>query len=170
MNSKTVDAKHTIPKVCDWNAWPNACAHYHSAIHADVGRLGKSRFTCEDDNARVNQDYTNDWAKQHNSVWRKFQNPDYIFPGVHGKHEERDLECQADEWPPAFFVPKSEAGRPEWGQKIRWIPREENGGAASLWRGFCSANDGGKGNGQRVRPEKGSPADIDRLPINKELL
>ncbi|KAK4508202.1 hypothetical protein PRZ48_001940 [Zasmidium cellare] len=179
LDSKTVDAKHTMASMCDWAAWPDACAHYYSAIHDNGGDSGKSRFTCADDNtSRDDQRYVKDWKKQHNEVWRAFENPDYVFPGKAQKHEKKDLNCQADEWPPAYFVPKAEVNRPEWGQRIRFLPREENGGAASLWRAFCANNDGGKGNGQRVKVGNDdpngdapkSPENPDSAPINKNLL
>ncbi|KAF2172134.1 hypothetical protein M409DRAFT_49876 [Zasmidium cellare ATCC 36951] len=178
LNSKTVEAKNTIAKLCDWAAWPEACAHYYSAIHADKANLGKSRFTCEDSNNRVEQTYTKDWEKQHDLVWRKFKNPKFVFNGKQQKNDEKRLICEADEWPPAYFVPREGEGRPEWGQRIRWIPKEDNGGAGNLWRSFCSDNDGGEGNGQRVRKRKkaknGQPPEpleiYSQVPINKDLL
>lgn len=72
--------------------------------------------------------------------------------------------------------------RPEWRQKIRYLAKEENAGAGNLWRGFCAENDGGQGNGQRLKPPKkkksgdpdadgGADESLDeRLRINGDLL
>lgn len=48
-----------------------------------------------------------------------------------------------DEFPPAYFLPDGSTG-----QVVRWIPGSENGGAGSMWGGFCGANDGGFRNSQ----------------------
>lgn len=142
-------------------------------------------FTCNDQMDREPQKYVGEWYKQHNEVWTRFADPGYVFNGKAQKHNKKKLRCEADEWPPAYFVPKEGVNGPEWGQKIRYLAKEENGGAASLWRGFCAEHDGGKGNGQRLKPpskqkKPGDPDEdggadeglnqVERLPINGALL
>ena len=80
----------------------------------------------------------------------------YTFVGA-GKPEEKDVSCDVDEWPPAYF---RDAKNHE--QRARLLPGSENKGAGSLWTDFCLKHDGGKGNGQYV-PKK-NPA-----LLNKDL-
>lgn len=120
-------------------------------MSADPNNLGKFKFTCEDNNERVDQIYTDYWKDQHHEHWTSFHPLSHVFQGKKHKNEKVDLRCNADEWPPAYFVPDGQEGQPEWGQRIRWIPEGDNMGAASLWTGFCAEHDGGKFNGQRVR-------------------
>lgn len=82
-----------IKTKCDFNVWPQACAHYYSAIYADPRNHGKSTFVCdESNNAREPQSYTEDWSKQHQEVWRRFTSESYMFKG-----EKKQLSCDADE-------------------------------------------------------------------------
>ncbi|GKT82293.1 glycoside hydrolase family 18 protein [Colletotrichum tofieldiae] len=63
--------------------------------------------------------------------------------------EPRKPKCQADEWPPAYFLPENYAQNlPVQGQLVRWVPGAENQGTGQIWKGFCSSEDGGAGNGQ----------------------
>lgn len=141
--------------VCITEEYPYACAHYYSAIHADPKKKGRSKFTCGDDQSRVNQDYTKDWTKDHNEVWGRFTDVDWTFRGKGQKDVKKEpLKCEADEWPPAYFVPEDGVQKPEWGQRIRWLPKEDNGGAASLWTPSCAKHDGGYLNHQRIRPPR----------------
>nr|POE65291.1 hypothetical protein CFP56_34958 [Quercus suber] len=179
--SKSAKELKTQLVTCDANKYvhPDACAHYFSAIHA---RGLKSVFTCEDANQRVDVDHTVSWYRQHAHAagWGQFTKPTYQFKGSKGKIEVRQPSCQADEWPPAYFLPTDETLRntKEWGQAIRWLPAAENSGAGSLWRGFCTKHDGGDGNGQRVKPPKIKDGDKDTkektpkelLPLNLELV
>ncbi|USW50702.1 hypothetical protein Slin15195_G040210 [Septoria linicola] len=65
--------------------------------------------------------------------------------------QRKAMQCEADEWPPAYFIPRGKEREKEWAQRIRSIPSGENGGAGNLWQGFCAQHDGGKYNNQRVR-------------------
>lgn len=71
--------------------------------------------------------------------------------------DEKTLSCDRDEWPPAYFVSRASRNNGEWGQRVRWIPAEENSGAASLWNSFCAKEDHGYYNGQRERAPKRHP-------------
>lgn len=75
------------------------------------------------------------------------------------KPDIRAPKCQADEWPPGYWLPddKTEQEKPEWGQLVRWLPGPE------------------KGNGQRIDttrkaglPYKGKPTMA--VPLNSDLL
>lgn len=171
MRSKTGEMT-TVTETCPANDYPEACAHYYSAIHE--GGL-KDILTCEDDEDRSKPKATQDWKRQHNrgNGWKAFTKPTYLFRG-----EKKEVSCQADEWPPAYFLPndKQEMKKPEWGQLIRWLPSQENGQAANtLWAEFCKKYDGGKGNGQRldvnVNPGvkyKGKPEE--QVPLQRHLV
>jgi len=145
-------AKETfVPKTCNHKDNPQACAHYYSAIKDQ--RL-KDTFTCTDEEKpRRIAKTTTTWSKQHNggTGWKDFHPVSYTYKG-----QEMKLNCEADEWPPAYFLPddENEVANPAWSQLIRWIPREDNGGAAQIWTGFCKDHDGGRGNSQRVNPKR----------------
>ena len=55
--------------------------------------------------------------------------------------------CHRDEWPPAHFLPH--AKNPKLGQRIRFLPAAENGGAGQLWKGFCNKNMAKDKNGKK---------------------
>ena len=68
----------------------------------------------------------------------------YNFAGVSGKLTEKQIKCDADEWPPAYFRDAQNTR-----QIVRYLPESENRGAGGkLWGEWCAKNDGGKGNGQ----------------------
>lgn len=163
----------TITETCPVKLFPEACAHYYSAIHdrgmADI-------LTCEDGERRANLDVTDRWKLQHNSGegWGAFTKPYYMYKG----QEKKAVECQADEYPPGYFLPndKEERKKPEWGQLIRWLPSQENGQAANaIWSGFCAKYDGGKDNRQRVDVKRKEwkafdGKDKEQWPLQKELV
>ncbi|KAI5364484.1 hypothetical protein Slin14017_G043740 [Septoria linicola] len=137
---------------CDGVAHTQACAHYYSMIHANPNDRAKSRFTCEDANARNGRAfYTRTWHSQHHKDWRGIHDDEYIFVGKARQKQRKALQCEADKRPPAYFIPRGKEREKEWGQRIRLIPSGENGGAGNLWQGFCAQHDGGKYNNQRVR-------------------
>lgn len=145
----------TITKKCNGKRHPQACYHYWSAIHM---RKESSMFTCSDENVRWDGVATKYWSSQHrHDGWFKpYTQPAYDFLDAKGirKHHDDGPRCEADEWPPGYFMPR-DVKEKEIGQMIRWLPKYENGGAAQLWKKFCSDNDGGKGNGQlRSKDEK----------------
>ncbi|PPJ57287.1 hypothetical protein CBER1_09015 [Cercospora berteroae] len=146
--SRAVMAKIAITKTCIASNHPQAYAHYYSAIQNGA----RSSFFCEDGNARVNEKTTSSWSSQHSDrIWQSYTMADdqYVF---RGKTKDKP-KCQADEWPPAYFLPSDaqERQKKEWGQYIRWLPGPENQGVPSIWNSFCDKEDGGDYNGQRVR-------------------
>ncbi|KAF2429075.1 hypothetical protein EJ08DRAFT_306237 [Tothia fuscella] len=133
----------TITKTCNGSKYPQACYHYYSAIQNNA--FAKATFTCSDSNTRSEGVATSTWKKEHavGSGWKKYTK-DYKFWKAASSTTAR---CEADEWPPAYFMPEDSVIQ-ERPQVIRWLPGSENGGVASQWRGFCDQNDGGAGNGQ----------------------
>lgn len=169
--SRTGDLK-TVTETCPADLYPQACAHYYSASYEGKA---KSLLTCEDYEKRDNAEATEEWKKEHNSGdgWDAFTKPIYLFRG-----EKKDVDCQADEWPPGYFLPHDREARkkPEWGHLIRWLPSQENGQAANtLWTSFCRKYDGGEGNGQRLDVNK-KPGNAyrdkpsEQVPVNEDLV
>ncbi|KAF1979621.1 hypothetical protein BU23DRAFT_563027 [Bimuria novae-zelandiae CBS 107.79] len=113
--------------------------------------LQDAQFTCTDDNARAkNPKATSSWTNQQTDrTWWVFTKSDYVYP-AQANAKPGAPACQADEWPPAYFVEDllDVNIALKKGQLVRWLPRSENTGAASLWTAFCNKNDGGAENGQ----------------------
>lgn len=136
----------TITKTCSGSRYPQACYHYYSAINNYD--WVKSVYTCSDSNARAEATQltaTHEWKKQHaNKDWHSYTKSSYTF-----NNQEKPVTCQADEFPPAYFMPLPDPQHAH-GQLIRWLPSGENSGAANTeWGNFCAKEDGGKENGQR---------------------
>jgi hypothetical protein len=130
----------TLPHTCDHKAFPQACAHYYSAIN-ERGLLAE--FTCSASNGRQNGRATAHWKAQHaNEQWQSFTRR-----VKDDKGDVVDPHCEADEYPPGYFL---DDGR-KMTQLIRWMPKFDNGGAGRLWKQFCINHDGDAGNGQRIR-------------------
>lgn len=163
---QSVSELHTAEKLCDGKKYTQACAHYSSAA-AVAGRKGT--FTCSDSfpKGRGKDLPAMDlWDEEHkNEKWRKFTKAEYQFNGKNAG--PRAPNCQRDEWPPAYFVPRDKRDSPEWGQQIRWLPGSENEGVSGLWLSFCAKNDGGQGNNQRIAQEGFSG---EELKLNKDLM
>lgn len=169
----TAEAVNVVEVPCD-PVLTQACAHYYSAIFVEKRQ---DKFTCSASNKRRDGDATADWTRQHTDRdwWAftasEFPNPYYELraDGLHkprlppkDEHGSRAVKpkeiapkCEADEWPPAYFMPddkKLHTGK--MGQLVRWIPKSHNGRAGQLWGGFCKKYDGNIGNGQRLRARK----------------
>jgi hypothetical protein len=139
-----IPKEEVIPKTCNHEAYPQACAHYYSAIRA--GEM-PSKFTCSASHNGRAGTATKHWTAQH----KKNQWQSFTQSATDRKGRVREPNCEADEFPPAYFMPNNDQP-----QLIRWIPSFDNSGAAnSLWKGFCKKYDGDIGNGQRVKPRKG---------------
>ncbi|KAF2120533.1 hypothetical protein BDV96DRAFT_594984 [Lophiotrema nucula] len=138
-NAKEVIIKST----CTAAEWPQACYHYYSAIQNYNFVPGK--FTYSDDNNGNPQKGPDAWKKEHKDVsWQAFR-------GKTDSQNDGLVICQADEYSPAYFLPKRgiQDIKNNKGQLIRWIPAHDNQGAASIWNSFClKKKDGGAGNGQ----------------------
>lgn len=132
-----------VTRTCDGSQYPQACYHYSSVAQ----RSTYSRATCSNqDQGRIDRPLPRSWNRGHRSYrkWNKYIARSYVNP----KHGPIELECQRDEWPPAYF----QQGRADgW---VRFLPGAENGGAANDgrggWKGICKfppektvANQGG---------------------------
>ncbi|KAF5542204.1 glycoside hydrolase family 18 [Fusarium phyllophilum] len=67
---------------------------------------------------------------EHDKTWT--QNTDR-------KHKD---QCDMDEYPPAYLLTKADpawqfSGKDKRGQRLRFIPRGENAGAAAMWKSIC---------------------------------
>ena len=145
-----------VKETCDHQAYPQACAHYYSAINE--GKM-PAEFTCIASNGGRKGTATDDWTAQHkNEKWQGFTR------SARNRHGNlKDPNCQADEYPPAYFVNDDRTS-----QLIRWIPHFDNNGAAQkLWTGFCKTCDGNVGNGQRVGPRKEYAFSLSTLHISR---
>lgn len=140
-----------IPKTCKAISHTQACYHYYSAFK-NYNHIHTS-FTCSNTHARdasgqplrQSLSATKWWTGNHTSAgWWAYTQPSYKFKNRGAPVKPR---CQADEYPPAYFLTPA-VNAIEHGQLIRWIPGNENGGAASVWTGFCASLDGGAGNSQ----------------------
>jgi len=150
----------TITETCTGSKYAQACYHYYSAIK-NYGAA--STFTCSDSIDRAPGIATGDWTKQHkDKTWQSYTQANYNFGGT-----MKPPRCQADEYPPAYFMPQ-DTKQQGLGQIVRWLPGSVNGGAANTqWAGFCGDNDGGKGNGQLYRNDHKSGKEGE---VNKDLV
>ena len=117
----TTTLYQTVRKVCDGEAWPQACYHYQSAIRV-ANRRDFNPVTCSEfvpaRNFLQGGTATAKWSREHDVGWRRWM-------------RRPAARCQRDEWPPQHFW----QGDP--GQLIRYNHLEDNTGAGSLWRDFC---------------------------------
>ena len=166
--TKSIPKQSAVTVTCTAKSYSQACYHYYSVI--ENYPWVANYLTCTDSHGGRPKALpaTNIWEKQHrNRVWRRFTAPTYTRPD--GEVNANGPMCERDEFPPAYFMPRNGIQQDltrQSGQLIRWLPREENGGAGNLWQNFCKKYDGGKGNGQY-----GSNRDVDGQPkINDDLV
>ncbi|KAK2601575.1 hypothetical protein QQS21_004893 [Conoideocrella luteorostrata] len=134
VTSMTYEAQATavpITKECN-KGLSQACFHYSSA-NRHSPRWG--RLTCPQEAAttshRERSRAVGKWSRDHGDDWKDpkhLQNPNQV--------------CQIDEWPPAYFLRKNDdemklGGKDPRGQRVRYLPMEDNQGAGQLWRGVC---------------------------------
>lgn len=143
-----IPKEKVFPMTCDHEAYPQACAHYYSAIRE--GNM-PARFTCAESHAKNGMEggtATFQWEPQHkNKEWKS-----YTVQHVVGS---KAPVCEPDAYPPDYFLSNNRTTA----QLVRWLPRSDNGGAQDLWRGFCDKHDGNVGSGQRVKPVGGQRYD-----------
>ncbi|KAF5659318.1 class V chitinase Chi100 [Fusarium denticulatum] len=70
------------------------------------------------------------WKNEHHSSWLK------------QKDRKHKAQCDMDEYPPAYLLTKADpawqfAGKDKRGQRLRYLPYDENAGAALMWRSIC---------------------------------
>ncbi|EXF79264.1 hypothetical protein CFIO01_05052 [Colletotrichum fioriniae PJ7] len=126
------NAKPTlVEKECS-QKWSQACFHYSSAIKVNPQW---ATLTCPPEAATT--------------MWRQGGNAVPAFKNQHagaGWLEPANLNpperCDRDEYPPAYLLglqdpARLNSGQNIQGQLIRYIPREMNRGAGSMWKGMC---------------------------------
>nr|QDJ94334.1 chitinase chiC1 [Cordyceps cicadae] len=110
--------------------YSQACFHYSSANRANAHW---ATLTCPQKSAATaaprdgRSPAVRKWYRDHAPSWRG-QNP--------------GASCQADEWPPYYFLQKTDdefrlGGKDPRGQRIRYVPGDDNGGAGNVWRSVC---------------------------------
>ncbi|KAF7555882.1 hypothetical protein G7Z17_g1807 [Cylindrodendrum hubeiense] len=111
--------------------WGQACYHYSSAI---ANNPSWATITCPQEAAttthRENAKATYIWRTTHVDSWKQAQDRKY------------QQGCDMDEYPPGYLLTRSDpawqfAGKDKRGQGIRYLPRPENAGAASMWARIC---------------------------------
>lgn len=109
--------------VCDFNVYPQACAHYSSVVRRNpidatltcpVTTLGGRVLPAA-------------WNKQHDKAWWSYVSS---LPKDWGKNK-----CERDEYPPIRFQAKDPAL--QYTQWMRVLPKDDNQGAGKLWQGKC---------------------------------
>ncbi|KAK4118928.1 carbohydrate-binding module family 24 protein [Parathielavia appendiculata] len=119
----------TIEQVCS-KAWSQACYHYSSAI-AQNPQWGV--LECVHGNVKNPENDrpgVRKWYSQADDSWRD------------GAYRDA-ARCDADEYPPRYFLRDSDpemqkAGQPG-GQLMRYLPSQENQDAGRSWKGVCFA-------------------------------
>ncbi|KAI9796647.1 MAG: hypothetical protein M1833_006087 [Piccolia ochrophora] len=158
IRSATSTGVKKITRRCDWedgqgadrnSVYPQACLHYASVLENYA--WAREGMLCPDSAGRKKGVKglvaTDAWGKQHVNAWTAL---------VKDKHS-----CERDEFPPAEFMKSRQfsyqdlfkkgskvlSPDPESiGQLVRYIPADDNKGAAKIWGTFCSDEDHGIGN------------------------
>lgn len=133
-----------------------ACYHYRSVMFVHAGNKDMTEWTCHETVSNVRDKNNNlkataltDWGStalaQRAAKWQHWWPwaNGFVYrttrTGADGR--ETSAGCERDEWPPAAFWPGDElAAKKKMSQRIRFIPREDNGGAGRIWRGFCETH------------------------------
>ena len=111
-----------------------ACYHYSSAISNNPRW---STLTCPQEAAtnsrRIDGVATATWSSEHRGA--SWQDAKY----------RKEKKCDRDEFPPAYFLrttddEMTQGGKNRKGQRVRWVPRSENGGGGEMWKGVCFKN------------------------------
>ncbi|KAI2464656.1 glycosyl hydrolases family 18-domain-containing protein [Annulohypoxylon bovei var. microspora] len=106
--------------ICRGADWPQPCLHYKSVVNRFPG---SQILTCPVHSiARPGRPWRDQWYSDHYTEW------------YDGFMQSKNVNCQADEYPPAAF----KQGEMYPKQYIRFAPGSQNGGAGSLFRlNFC---------------------------------
>ncbi|KAL3292680.1 class V chitinase chi100 [Colletotrichum asianum] len=137
-----------VPMTCS-KKWSQACFHYRSVMSVHTNTPDMVRWTCgATAGTSSNGKATNDWGLM--AISKPKKTHQHWFPWVNGfvarttlikDGKENVKGCERDEWPPRYFWPgDKEAKKKRLVQKIRLIEWHENGGAGSMFNGFCNNN------------------------------
>lgn len=118
----------TVSKTCS-KQWSQACMHYSSAIRNN-GQW--ATMTCPQEAATLGRRHdamaTAAWQSEHHESWRN-------------EAHRACKTCDMDEWPPAYLLGPNHPARTHAGQKlgqrVRFLQRGENRGAAEMWKSVC---------------------------------
>ncbi|KAI1734037.1 glycosyl hydrolases family 18-domain-containing protein [Xylaria scruposa] len=124
--STTIEPAPTV-SVCDGSRWQQPCLHYSSVIQRmPTYKTLKCPVTSY---AHPNRPWRDQWYDDHSADW------------YNGFMQQRDVRCEADEYPPAAFHQGDRWPK----QYIRFSPGSQNGGAGSLFHlDFCGFDAQGK--------------------------
>ncbi|KAF5606321.1 glycoside hydrolase family 18 [Fusarium subglutinans] len=111
--------------------WGQACYHYSSAIKNNPSW---STITCPQEAATT----THREDAKATAVWKKEHDPSWLQQ----KDRKHKAQCDMDEYPPAYLLTKADpawqfAGKDKRGQRLRYLPHDENAGAALMWTSIC---------------------------------
>ncbi|KAG9520574.1 hypothetical protein KCV07_g4234, partial [Aureobasidium melanogenum] len=122
--------------------WNQACYHYSSVIRENPSF---STLICPQEAATSTRDRddppkaTSSWAAEHKGGYQQGMTRDEEW-----KNEKYRVKgkCDMDEYPPAYLLTNTDqaymlAGKHKDGQMVRWLPKGQNSGAGSMWRGTC---------------------------------
>ncbi|KAI8150498.1 hypothetical protein K4K49_012275, partial [Colletotrichum sp. SAR 10_70] len=137
-----------VPMTCS-KKWSQACFHYRSVMSVHTNTPDMVRWTCgATAGTSINGKATDDWGLM--AISKPKKTHQHWFPWVNGfvarttlikDGKENVKGCERDEWPPRYFWPgDKEAKKKRLVQKIRLIEWHENGGAGSMFNGFCNNN------------------------------
>ncbi|WAO90147.1 Hypothetical protein NCS54_00756000 [Fusarium falciforme] len=103
----------------------NTMAYHSTATEHLVTKTSAATASPDREGAKA----TNVWSKEHDKSWEE------------EKYREQD-KCDRDEWPPAYFLELDgpemlEGGQTKKGQRVRFLPSEDNRKAGNVWRGVC---------------------------------
>jgi hypothetical protein len=120
-------------------AYSQACFHYSSAIRVNPQW---ATLKCPDAAATTSKIRRNDVANgaPATRIWtNQRKGKDWMNPA---KRQGPKKNCQRDEYPPAYLLTKNDVawtqgGIDSTGQLIRYLPGDENIGAAHMWGSVC---------------------------------
>ncbi|KAL0932163.1 uncharacterized protein CTRU02_213116 [Colletotrichum truncatum] len=139
-----------VPMTCS-KQWTQACYHYRSVMSVHTNTPDMVRWTCGATGGTSQTGKATDkWGSI--GIGRIVRNAQHWFPWVNGFVARTTLGdpndktpkfkgCERDEWPPRYFWPgDTKANKKKLVQRIRLIEWHENGGAGSMFKGFCHNN------------------------------
>ncbi|OHF01134.1 hypothetical protein CORC01_03448 [Colletotrichum orchidophilum] len=148
-----------VPDIKCKRQWTQACYHYSSVMDIHRNTRSMTEWTCGATQATNNDGSATDvWGStavttlahtnQHwGWPWANGFIPRRVLRSANGlpKKDKRGNEiavgCDRDEFPPRYFWPKDEeAEKKGMGQRIRFVPYDENRKAGAMWAGFCNKN------------------------------
>lgn len=132
-STTTIDVTSTFiaqpiqTNVCDFDKFPQACAHYSSVISRNDGSIIPMDTLYCPLSTMANRKLPKKWDDQHDKNWRSWISS---LPKAWGSNT-----CERDEYPPMRFMAKDQAQ--QYTQWMRFLPHRDNNGAGKLWANKC---------------------------------